>query len=67
MRRTVLGNPQQNGVAERMNRMLNEWARSMRLHAGLPQMFWVEAVNTTTQLINNGPSIPLNLKLPEEV
>ena len=38
-KRTVPGNPQQNGVAERMNRMLNEQARSMRLHAGLPQMF----------------------------
>ena len=37
--RTVLGNPKQNGVAERMNRTLNERVRSMRLHAGLPQMF----------------------------
>ena len=39
MRRTVLGNPKQNSVVERMNRTLNEWVRSMRLHAGLPQMF----------------------------
>ena len=31
MRRTVLGNPQQNGVAERMNKTLNEHVRSMRL------------------------------------
>ena len=33
---TIPGTPQQNGVAERMNRTLNECARSMRLHAGLP-------------------------------
>ena len=39
MKKTILGNPQKNGVAERMNRTLNERARSMRLHAGLPKMF----------------------------
>ena len=39
MRRTVLGNPQQNDVAERMNRTLNKRMRSMILHAGLLQMF----------------------------
>ena len=52
MRRKVLKNPQQNGVAKRMNRTLKEWARSMRLHVGLPQMFWAEAVNTAAHLIN---------------
>ncbi|GKA21722.1 putative RNA-directed DNA polymerase [Tanacetum coccineum] len=31
--------PQQNGVAERMNRTLNERAKSMRLHAVLLKMF----------------------------
>ena len=44
--------PQQNGVAERMNRTLNERARSMRLHAGLPKTFWADAINTATYLIN---------------
>ena len=67
MKRTVSGNSQQNGVAERMNKILNEWARSMRLHVGLPQMFQVEAVNTATHLINRGPSTPLNFKLLKEV
>jgi transposase InsO family protein len=33
--KTILGTPQQNGVAERINKTLNECARSMRLHAGL--------------------------------
>ena len=67
MRRIVPGNPQQNGVLERFNKTLNEWARSMRLHAGLPQMFWAEAVNTAAHLINRGPYTPLNFKLPKEV
>ena len=35
MEKTILGTPQQNGVAECMNRILNECARSMRLHARL--------------------------------
>ena len=39
MEKTIPGTPQQNGVAERMNRTLNERARSMRLHAGLPKTF----------------------------
>ena len=39
MEKTILGTPQQNDVAERMNRILNERARSMRLHTGLPKTF----------------------------
>jgi hypothetical protein len=67
MEKTILGMPQQNGVAERMNRTLNEHARSMRLHAGLPKTFWVDAVSTAAYLVNRGPSVPLGHKLPEEV
>ena len=39
MEKTIPGTPQQNDVAEYMNRTLNECARSMRLHAGLPKTF----------------------------
>ena len=39
MEKTIPRTPQQNGVAERMNRTLNERARSIRLHAGLPKTF----------------------------
>ncbi|KAL5733960.1 hypothetical protein ACOSP7_031821 [Xanthoceras sorbifolium] len=67
MEKTVPMTPQQNGVAERMNRTLNERARSMRLHAGLPKMLWAEAVNTAAYLINHGPSVPLDGGIPEEV
>lgn len=52
MEKTIPGTPQQNGVAERMNRTLNERARSMRLHAGLPKTFWADVVSTVTYLIN---------------
>ena len=52
MDKTIPGTPQQNGVAERMNRTLNECARNMRLHAGLLKTFWTDAVSTTTHLIN---------------
>ena len=37
MEKTIPETPQQNGVAERMNRTLNERARSIRLHTGLPK------------------------------
>ena len=46
MEKTILGTPQQNGVAECMNKTLNERARSMRLHVGLPKAFWADAVST---------------------
>ena len=48
MEKTIPRTPQQNGVAERMNRTLNEHAKSMRLHAGLPKIFWADAVSTAT-------------------
>ena len=37
MEKTILETPQQNSVFERMNRTLNKYARSMRLHARLPK------------------------------
>ena len=41
---TVPHSPQQNGVAERMNRTLMESARSMMAHPGLPDKYWAEGV-----------------------
>ena len=49
--KTVPGTPQENGVSKRMNRKIMERARCMRLHAGLPLQFWVDAVNTAIYLI----------------
>ena len=67
MEKTISRTPQQNGVAERMNRTLNERARSMRLHARLPKTFWTDVVSTATYLINRGPLVPMEFRLPEEV
>ena len=44
--------PQQNGVAERMNRTLVESARSMLAHCGLSNTCWAEAINTATYVRN---------------
>ena len=67
MEKTIPRTLQQNGVVERMNRTFNEHARSMRLHAGLPKTFWADAVSITAYLINRGPSVPMEFRLPEEV
>ena len=67
MEKTIVGTPQQNGVAKHMNRTLNECARSMRLHAGLPKTFWANAISIAAYLINRGPSISMEFKIPEEV
>ena len=39
MEKTIHGTPQQNGLAERMNIILNECGKSMRLHTRLPKTF----------------------------
>nr|GEX32982.1 uncharacterized mitochondrial protein AtMg00810-like [Tanacetum cinerariifolium] len=44
--------PQQNGIAERKNRTLNEATRTMLADSLLPILFWAEAVNTSC----TGPS-----------
>ena len=62
--KTTLYSPQQNGVAERMNRTLMEKARSMLSGAGLEQKFWAEAVATTYYLINRSPTSALVDKKP---
>ena len=67
MEKTIPKTPQQNGVAKHMNRTFNKHARSMRLHAGLPKPFWADAVSTAAYLINRGPSVPMEFRLPEEV
>ena len=59
--------PQQNGVAERMNRTLLERVRCMLLPTGLSKRFWGEALMTATYLINRSPCVPLGGKCPEVV
>ena len=59
--------PQQNGVAERMNKTLMERARSMLSGVGLGHEFWAEAVDTACYLVNRSPSSTLEDKTPQEV
>ena len=49
---TAAYSPQQNGVAERLNRTLGEAARSMLQQAGLNKSFWAEAISTAAYLRN---------------
>ncbi|GJX41309.1 gag-pol polyprotein, partial [Tanacetum coccineum] len=64
---TTAYTPQQNGVAERMNRTLLERARAMLATASLGKSFWAEAVNTACYVINRSPSTAVELKTPMEM
>ncbi|RVW82159.1 Retrovirus-related Pol polyprotein from transposon TNT 1-94 [Vitis vinifera] len=44
--------PQQNGVVERKNRILQEMAITMLNENNLPKYFWAEAVNTSCYVLN---------------
>jgi hypothetical protein len=59
--------PQQNGVAERMNRTLMEKARCMLSGARIGQELWAEAVGIACYLVNRSPSSALGDKTPQEV
>ena len=50
-----------------MSKTLNERARRIMIHSGLPKTFLADTVNTVAYLINRGPSIPLNCRILKEV
>ena len=54
--RTVTSNPQQNGVAERMNRTLVERVRCLLSSSSAGKDFRAKAVSTAAYLINKCPS-----------
>ncbi|KAE8718614.1 Detected protein of confused Function [Hibiscus syriacus] len=64
---TVVNTPQQNGVAERMNKTLFERTRAMLRDASLEKSFWAEVVNTVCYLVNRAPSTAIELKTPMEM
>ena len=60
--------PQQNGVAERMNRTLLDMVRSMLSYSTLPISFWGYTLNTTMNLLNlvllkSIPKIPIEMRI----
>ena len=63
---TALGNPKQNGFAEKMNKTLLERVRCMLFHAKLPKSFWGEVVSTTAYVLNRSPSAAIEFKTPYE-
>lgn len=48
--------PEQNGLAERVNRTIVERARCMLFEADLPKSFWAEATATAVYLVNRSPT-----------
>lgn len=52
---TVAYTPEQNGVAERMNRTLTEKAKCFLFDAELPTTFWAEAINMAAYVVNRMP------------
>ena len=67
LEKTVPKTPQLNGVAERMNRTIEERIRCMLSHAKLSKSFWAEALVTAVYLINLSPSNPLDGDVPQKV
>ncbi|KAM2004372.1 hypothetical protein ACFX15_027830 [Malus domestica] len=64
---TVRETPQQNGVAESMNRTLLEKVRCMLSNARLGKAFWAEALTYASHLINRLPAAANKGKTPMEV
>jgi hypothetical protein len=54
--------PQQNGVAECMDRTIISKARCMLSNSSLSKCFWAEAASTACYLINRSPSIAIDKK-----
>lgn len=59
--------PQQNGVAERMNRTLVEMSRCLMIESGLPMTLWTELINTSAYIRNRCPTKLNGSKTPEEL
>ena len=53
--------PQQNGVAERLNRTIMDNVRALLYHGHLPLSLWGEAVSTIVYLRNRSPHATLNM------
>ncbi|GJV29270.1 putative ribonuclease H-like domain-containing protein [Tanacetum coccineum] len=64
---SVARTPQQNGVAERRNKILTEVARTMLADSKLPTTFWAKVVNTACYVQNRILVVRLYNKTPYEL
>lgn len=64
---TVPFNPEQNGMAERMNRTLIEMTRCMIKDSGLDKSYWCEALMTATDIRNVLPNASNKRSSPYEM
>ncbi|GJY20035.1 retrovirus-related pol polyprotein from transposon TNT 1-94, partial [Tanacetum coccineum] len=63
----VARTPQQNGLAERMNRTLMDKVRYLLIQSGLPRTIWAEVTWTAAYLINRSPSRAIKKKTHMEM
>ena len=63
---SALDSQQQNGISERCNRTVLDPARSMCMHAGMPNKLWAEAVATAVYIKNRLPTRALPNSTPYE-
>ena len=64
--KSVLSSPQHNGIAERMNGIVEKVICMLRT-TKLPKSFWGAVVLTACYLINRSPSTPLGFDVLEKV
>lgn len=57
---------QQNGLTERMNRTLMDRVRCMLIDSDLKRVFWAEALNYATKIVNSVPRKGMG-KIPDEM
>ncbi|CAB0021134.1 unnamed protein product, partial [Nesidiocoris tenuis] len=59
--------PQQNGLAERLNRTLLDKARCLMAEGNLPPALWAEVIHTANYLKNRSPSRSINGETPFKI
>jgi FtsZ-interacting cell division protein YlmF len=64
---TIPRTPQQNGVVERQNRIVQQMSRSMMNEKNIGQTYWVEAIHTTVHIFNKAHLRPHSDKTPYEL
>ena len=67
LEKIVPNTPHQNGVAEIMNKTIEERVRCILSNAKLSKSLWAKVICTAVDLINLSPSTSLNGDVPERI